>query len=187
MIKTSKNTLRILLSVAIAVLGLFGLHAYGENPGGTIRFAASQSGVALTGEFSDFAANLKFDPAHPETGTVKVSVTVSSVSTGTTSADELLRSEDFFDAKKFPVATFEATEFRALDPEHYIARGTFTLKGKSVPQTVAFTTTRAPEGRWFDGSFAISRLSFDVGQGEWSDTSTLDDGVQIQFHLLKKE
>ncbi len=68
-----------------------------------------------------------------------------------------------------------------------VAKGTFTLKGKSAPQTVVFTTTSAPQGQWFDGSFTISRLAFGVGQGEWSDTSTLDDAVQIQFHILQKK
>ncbi len=185
--KDLKNVLRNLLYVTISVLSLIGLSAYSENTGGTIRFAASQSGVALTGDFNDFAANVKFDPAHPDTGTVKVSVTVGSVSTGTASADELLRSEDFFDAKKFPQATFEATEFHAQGAGHYLAKGTFTLKGKSVPQTVVFTMASAPQGQWFDGSFTISRLAFGVGQGEWSDTSTLDDAVQIQFHILQKK
>ncbi len=68
-----------------------------------------------------------------------------------------------------------------------VAKGTFTLKGKSAPQTVVFTTTSAPQGQWIDGSFTISRLAFGVGQGEWSDTSTLDDAVQIQFHILQKK
>ncbi len=143
--------------------------------------------LTLQGTFNGFVANVKFDPASPDTGAVQVRVDVGSVSTGTASADELLRSEDFFDASKCPQATFEATDFHAQDTGDYLATGTFTLKGHAAPQTVAFTTTTDAQGQWFDGSFTISRLSFGVGQGEWSDTSTLDDAVQIQFHILQKK
>jgi polyisoprenoid-binding protein YceI len=180
-----KSVPRTLLYALVFMLGAISL-AYGDGSGSAIRFVASQSGVSLTGNFNDFAANVKFDPAHPETGTVKVGVNAGSVSTGTASADELLRSEDFFDATKFPQATFEASEFHVQDAKHYVAKGTFTLKGRAVPQTIVFTSKNDPQGQWFDGSFTISRLAFGVGQGEWSDTSTLDDPVQIQFHILQK-
>ncbi len=182
-----RGTLRILLYALIITLGVVSPSVYGDNSGGAVRFVASQSGVSLLGNFNDFSANVRFDPAHPDAGAVKVSVGVSSVSTGTASADELLRSEDFFDATKYPQATFEATEFLAQDTRHYIAKGTFTLKGHAVPQAIVFTTTSDPRGQWFDGSFTISRLAFSVGLGEWSDTSTLDDAVQIKFHILQKK
>jgi len=182
-----RSTLRNLLCAALALLGAISANAYGDNPAGAIRFLASQSGVTLQGTFNGFAANVKFDPAKPETGAVQVRVNVGSVSTGTASADELLRSEDFFDATKYPQATFEASDFRAQGAGHYVAKGTFTLKGHAVSQMVAFTTTTDAQGQWFDGSFTISRLSFGVGQGEWADTSTLDDAVQIQFHILQKK
>ncbi len=182
-----KGVPRTLLYALAFMLGGISLGAYGDGSGSTIKFLASQSGVSLQGTFNDFAASIKFDPAHPDAGTVKVGVTVGSVSTGTASADELLRSEDFFNATKFPQATFEASEFHVQDAGHYVAKGTFTLKGKAVPQTIVFTAKNDPQGQWFDGSFTISRLAFGVGQGEWSDTSTLDDAVQIQFHILQKK
>jgi polyisoprenoid-binding protein YceI len=179
-----RTSLRNLLYVAMLSLGAVSLNACGADRE-TIQFIASQSGVSLQGIFNGFAANIKFDPAHPEVGTVQARVDVGSVSTGTSSADELLRSEDFFDAKTHPQATFEATEFHAQDKGHYQAKGTFTLKGHSISLPVTFTTTDAPQGRWFDGTFTISRLIFQVGLGEWSDTSTLDDAVRVQFHILQ--
>lgn len=158
-----RTTVRNLLYAVVCTLGAISPSAYGADPGGAIRFVASQSGVSLQGTFNAFVANVKFDPARADAGTVQVSVDVGSVHTGTPSADELLRSEDFFDAAKFPQATFEASEFHAQDAGHYIAKGAFTLKGHTVPLTVTFATTTDPQGRWFDGSFTISRLSFGVG------------------------
>lgn len=178
-----KNAVRNLLCAVIFMLGGVGMSVDGATPGAVIGFRASQEGVALEGTFNDFVANLKFDPAHPDAGAVRVSVDVRSVSTGTAAANELIKSPDFFDAATFPQATFEATEFHAQDAGHYVAKGTFTLKGHTITLPVTFATVTSPQGRWFDGSFTISRTSFKVGQGEWSDTSTLDDAVQVQFHI----
>lgn len=180
-----KSTLRNLFYTALCMLTVVSANADGATSAGEIKFKASQEGVTLQGMFNDFAANVKFDPAQPEAGTVKVSVDVRSVSTGTPSANELIKSADFFDATAFPQATFEATEFHAQDAGHYVAKGTFSLKGHSVTLPVTFVTTTGPQGRWFDGAFTISRTLFKVGQGEWSDTSTLDDPVQILFHIAQ--
>lgn len=180
-----KSMLRNLFCAAICMLTVVSANADGATSAGEIKFKASQEGVTLQGMFNDFAANVKFDPAQPEVGTVKVSVDVRSVSTGTPSANELIKSADFFDAAAFPQATFEATEFHAQDAGHYVAKGTFSLKGHSVTLPVTFVTTVGPLGRWFDGTFTISRTLFKVGQGEWSDTSTLDDPVQILFHIVQ--
>ena len=180
-----KSLLQILFRVAVVILGNVGLSAV-ASPLGEIKFLASQEGVALQGTFNDFVANVKFDPARPDAGMVLVSVDVRSVNTGTPAANELIRSTDFFDANTFPQATFEASEFRVKDAGHYIAKGAFTLKGHTVSVPVTFVTTATPRGRWFDGSFTVSRTSIKVGQGEWADTSTLDDTVQIQFHILQE-
>jgi polyisoprenoid-binding protein YceI len=180
-----KSTLRNLLYAAIGTLSIVSPGADGAAPGGDIQFTAMQDGVSLQGSFNDFVANVKFDPVHPDAGAVKVSVDVHSVNTGTPAANEMIRGSDFFDAATFPQATFEASEFHAQDAGHYLAKGAFTLKGHTVTLPVAFATITGPQGRWFDGSFTISRTSFKVGQGEWADTSTLADAVKIQFHILQ--
>lgn len=180
-----KSTLRNLLYTVICMLYAVSVNADSAAAAGEIKFKASQEGVTLQGAFNDFAANVKFDPAKPEVGTVRVSVDVRSVSTGTPAANELIKSADFFNAAAFPQATFEASEFHAQDGGQYIAKGTFSLKGHSVTLPVTFVTTAGPQGRWFDGTFTISRTMFKVGQGEWSDTSTLDDPVQILFHIAQ--
>lgn len=182
-----RSAIRNLLYAAIFALSLSTAATYGDGPSGAIRFAASQEGVPLQGTFNEFAATVNFDPAKPETGTVRVRVDVGSVTTGIPAADEMLRGHDFFDAAKFPQATFEASEFHVQGAGHFIANGAFTLKGHKIPLPVTFTTSSDPRGQWFDGSFTLSRLMFGVGQGEWADPSTLDDAVKVQFHILQQK
>jgi polyisoprenoid-binding protein YceI len=38
-------------------------------------------------------------------------------------------------------------------------------------------------GATASGSFAIKRLAFDIGSGEWADTSMVADEVQVRFKL----
>ena len=36
----------------------------------------------------------------------------------------------------------------------------------------------------FDGSLPIKRLTYNIGDGEWKDTSTVADEVVIKFHVI---
>jgi polyisoprenoid-binding protein YceI len=172
------------LALSLAVLA--GVASQARTPDGSaIRFTAAQMGTPLQGSFEDFAATVDFDPEHPQGGSVHARVSVTSVNAGSREADDLLRSAGFFDAAHNAQASFDADSFAAEPGGRYRARGRFTLKGHSVDLPVSFTASQGPQGRWFDGSFAVSRLEFAVGQGEWSDTSTLDDRVEVSFHLLQ--
>lgn len=36
----------------------------------------------------------------------------------------------------------------------------------------------------FEGVLPIKRLQFNIGEGEWKDTSTVADDVQIKFRIV---
>lgn len=171
-----------LLGTAAAVMAALGSQARAPEAG-AIRFTAAQMGSPLQGSFESFTVQVDFDPAHPEKGTVHVQVPVDSVSAGSREANDLLRSAGFFDAAHFPTARFDAEKFVAQPDGRYLAQGSFTLKGRTVTLPVSFSAMSGPQGRWFEGRFGVSRLAFEVGQGEWSDTSTLDDRVEIAFRV----
>ncbi|WP_436231376.1 YceI family protein, partial [Caballeronia sp. LjRoot29] len=58
------------------------------------------------------------------------------------------------------------------------------IKGKSQNVTVPVTVTSQGATQTFDGSLPIKRTQFDVGSGEWKDTSVVADEVVIKFHLV---
>ncbi len=174
-----------LLGTAMAAIAAVGSQARAPELG-SIGFTAAQMGTPLRGSFEEFTVQLDFDPVHPESGTVRVQVPLASVSAGSRETDALLRSGSFFDAANFSQASFAADHFAAQPGGRYLARGSFSLKGHTVIQPVAFSVASDPKGRWLDGSFSVSRLEFGVGQGEWGDTSTLDDGVEIVFHIRQE-
>ncbi len=172
----------------IALLVVAALDARPATPAaapGTLHFIATQEGTRLQGSFTRFAIALAFDPARPADATVHVQVALDSVDAGAAQANGLLRSTDFFDTATFPGAEFAAHGFRALPDGGYEALGTFSLKGRRTTLPVRFGIAPAPEGRWIDGSFVLSRLAYGIGQAQWSDTTTLDDAVTVRFHVLQ--
>jgi polyisoprenoid-binding protein YceI len=173
----------MMLASASIVIGSMVFGAQAVNETSKIVFTATQSDVAVDGGFGKFAADVVFDPASPAAGKVNLVINMGSVTTGNQEADDLLKSGDFFDVAHFPQATFVSTTIAAKDAGHYRAVGQFTLKGRSAAIVVPFTAR--PEGTGFriEGGVPVSRLAYRVGEGQWADTGTLADQVQIHFSL----
>ncbi len=150
---------------------------------GHIAFTATQVDVPLSGEFRKFAADVDFDPTKPEVGKVDLVIDLGSVSTGSTDADQLLKGADFFDVAQFPQATFVSQAITAADAGYFQARGALTLKGHSIGLLVPFSARPEGDDLRIEGSVPISRLAYQVGEGEWLDTGTLADRVEIRFDL----
>jgi polyisoprenoid-binding protein YceI len=49
---------------------------------------------------------------------------------------------------------------------------------------VPVTVTQQGATQTFDGSLPIKRTQYDVGTGEWKDTSVVSDDVVIKFHIV---
>ncbi len=151
--------------------------------GERLEFIARQTEVDLTGSFARYQADIAFDPAHPEQGHARIQIDLASADAGGADADALVRGNEFFDVAHFPQASFESTAITARGDGSFVARGPLTLKGHRGEVLIPFTLRREGERSWFEGQATISRLAYDVGRGQWADTSTLDDEVRIRFRL----
>ena len=119
----------------------------------TIRFAKS------SGSFT-------FDPAHPEATKLEVSVDISSLSTDWEARDTELKGPMFFNAEKFPVATFTAASLTKVDANHAKVNGQLTLLGVTKPVEMEVTLRGAGKGMMgdtragFEAHMAIQRSDF---------------------------
>src|SRR6185437_10252055 len=83
----------------------------------TLNRAASRIGFSIghfvvsstEGRFTGFDGTLNVPRDAPERGKVVIHVTPASIDTGIAARDEHLRTADFFDVEKFPVAGFESS------------------------------------------------------------------------------
>jgi polyisoprenoid-binding protein YceI len=97
----------------------------------TIAFAVPILGglSRVTGKFTDYDLSVVYDEADITKSSVNATIHVASIDTGIADRDKDLRSAGFFDVDKYPTITFVSHSIEKKDDTHFIAHGTFTMKG----------------------------------------------------------
>lgn len=148
-----------------------------------IRFVSRQMGVPVEGRFKAFDAKLAFDPARPAAASIAFSVDTGSATLGVRETDAELPKPVWFAVAQFPKASFQSTTVKRLEATRFEVAGKLTIKGVTsdvvVPVSLAQTGTQTVAS----GSFPLKRLTFRIGDQEWSDTSMVADEVQVNFRL----
>jgi polyisoprenoid-binding protein YceI len=109
---------------------------------------------------------------------------VASNDLGDESYNDQVRGKDWFDAKTYPSATFVSSAIAPAGGNQFKVTGKLTIKGKSQTVVVPVTVSQQGAVQTFDGSLPIKRSQFDIGTGEWKDTSVVADEVVIKFHIV---
>ena len=150
----------------------------------TLTFTSRQMGVPVQGRFPKFTARIAFDPAKPETAKVEFSVDLGSTDAGSKDANDEVVGKQWFNVKMVPAATFTSSAVKSLGPGRFEVTGPLTIKGKAQPVTAAFTYKLDGANGVFDGSFALRRIDFAIGEGAWADLSTVANEVQVNFRVV---
>jgi polyisoprenoid-binding protein YceI len=188
------SRLLLTLTLAAALLGALVQPALAQSrpamlqpAGSEIAFTTRQMGVPVEGRFGKFSAQIALDPKKPEAGSVAFAIDTGSARFGSAELDAEVPKPIWLSVAKFPQASFQSTAVKAAGPGRFDVAGKLTIKGIvhdiSVPVQVTQAGTGAARVSTASGSFAIKRLAFQVGEGEWTDTSLLADDVQIRFKL----
>jgi polyisoprenoid-binding protein YceI len=195
-LKTSFTPVRVAVSarraaaaIAIALAVPLALtardaHAQIDAAHSTITATSKQMNVPVEGKFTKFSAQLAFDPAKPAAGSAQVDVDMTSYDLGDETYNDEVRGKDWFDAKTFPSATFVSSAIAPAGADRFNVTGKLTIKGKSQTVVVPVTVTTQGAAHVFDGALTIRRSQYDVGLGEWKDTSVVADDVVIKFHFV---
>ncbi len=149
-----------------------------------VSFGYKQMGVPMEGRFGKFSAQVAFDPDKPGSAHARIDITLASVDSGSSDADESVQGKLWFDTKNYPLASFVSTGVKPLGGNRYQAAGKLTIKGKTLDVSSPVVLTVNGNSAQFDGSFTVKRLSYGVGIGEWTDLDTVADDIQIRFHLV---
>jgi polyisoprenoid-binding protein YceI len=84
------------------------------------------------GLFGDVAGTLTLDPKAPDKAKVSIDIPIEAIKTTSDALDKHLKSPDFFDAAKFPMAHFESTAVKVSGASAKIS-GNLTIKGVTKP------------------------------------------------------
>ncbi|SHE32817.1 Polyisoprenoid-binding protein YceI [Lampropedia hyalina DSM 16112] len=148
-----------------------------------IRFTAKQLGVSVNGQFKKFAGDVQLDPQNLAGSSVKITVDTGSATMNNAEADANLPQPVWFNVAQFPQATFQSSRIEQLEAGKYQASGKLTVKGVSTDVVVPVSLSQSNGLTIATGTLPIERLTYKIGDGEWSDTSMVANEVQVQFKL----
>lgn len=151
-----------------------------------LTFVGEQAGAKFEGGFEKFTADIAFDPKDLAASRFDVKIDTASVNTQDEERDSTIKSADLFDVKRFPAARYVAEKFTDKGGNKFSATGKLTLRNVTKDVPIDFTFESKDGGAWLKGTANIKRLDFGVGQGEWKDTSTVGNDVQVRFALRLK-
>lgn len=121
--------------------------------------------------FGKVDGSITYDPAKVGASKVEVTLPLSGLNSHVGDFDDHLRSDDFFDAAKFPNITFKSISVKAAGEGKLTVVGDLTIKGITKPVTLAVTINKIGvqpmakrEAAGFNATTTIKRSDFGVGK-----------------------
>ncbi|HEX3493610.1 MAG TPA: YceI family protein [Streptosporangiaceae bacterium] len=140
-----------------------------------VSFSAKHLGMmTVRGHFTEVAATADIDPAHPESSSVEITISVASIQTNHEARDNDLRSSNFLEVDKYPTMTFKSTGVTAGGPDKYTLTGDLTIKGHTHP--VSLDVTRY-------GEFNDPMMGHRIAYGATTQINRKDFGLSFSMVL----
>lgn len=142
-----------------------------------------QMGVPVEAKFKQFTAQIDYDAAKPAASKANVEIQTASLDLGDPDYNKEVAKKEWFNTAQFPKASFVSTAIAPAGAGKLNVSGKLTIKGRSAD--VRFPLSVKTEGgkQVFEGQLPIKRLAFNIGEGEWKDTSMVADEVVIKFRV----
>ena len=136
-----KRTIAVLLTILAATAFVLAQSEWKlDKVHSSILFTVRHMVISdVTGSFKDFTVALKSEKDDFSDAEVHSTIKVASISTDNTMRDNHLKSDDFFNAEKFPEINFKSTSFEKLDDNKYKITGDLTIR--DVTKNVTFDAT----------------------------------------------
>lgn len=146
----------------------------------------------VRGSFTDWHADLFYDPAAPERSSVSFVAEAASIATGNARRDADLRGEAFFDVARFPRLRFHSTSVTP-GADGFSVAGVLTIRDSSRPVRFRVTILQPravdPFGNWrvsFGASLTLNRRDFGViGPPFWN--HAISDSVTIEMEIPARQ
>jgi polyisoprenoid-binding protein YceI len=133
-----------------------------------------------------FGAQIDFDAANPDASKATVDIDIASFDLGDPDYNREVLKKEWFNAAQFPKASFVSTKIRGHGPGKLEVSGKLTIKGKTTEVSFPMSVKKEGVVQIFEGNLPIRRLTFNIGDGEWKDTSVVADEVVIRFRVIAK-
>jgi polyisoprenoid-binding protein YceI len=176
-----RNTALLALTVALPVLAA---QLKTDPAKSSVSAVFKQMNVPVEGKFKRFNAQIDYNSAKPETSKAAMEIDVASFDLGDAEFNKEAQKKDWFNGPQFPKATFVSSALKPAAGGKLDVSGKLTIKGKTADITFPLTVKQEGATQVFEGALPIKRLAFNIGEGEWKDTSMVADEVMIKFRVV---
>ena len=144
--------------------------------GYSIGFSSNEA----SGIFKGFKGSIVFDDQNPAASKFDVLIDVTSINTGNGLQNKHAKSDEWFDAAKYPQIHFSSQKFVKAG-NGYQVTGNLEMHGAVKLITIPFTFQKTAKGAVFAGSFTVNRNDFKIGKpgGEVDDQIKIDVSVPV--------
>ena len=139
----------------------------------------------VQGEFKSIEGFIELDVNEKKNNKAIFSVEINDLDMNYIKYKNLLLSNIFFDATKFPKAVIDTKKFSYKNEREIELEVELTLKGRSeIVPLIIYITRLAEELVQIQCELIFSRTNFEIGIGKWQNTSILKDKVKIKTNLF---
>jgi polyisoprenoid-binding protein YceI len=182
-----KKTKILMLLISMALIAT--MNVFGEGPitwkldGSHSKVTFSVMHMAISeveGEFKKFEGTFTSDDDDFKNAIITFTIDVNSVNTDNERRDGHLKSDDFFNAEKFPTITFKGKSFKKIDSKKYILIGDLTIRDVTKEIELAVIYNGKTNDNWgntragFKVAGKINRQEFKL---KWNDKTGAGDAV----------
>lgn len=150
----------------------------------TVTATFKQMNVPVESPFKKFDAAIDYNPSAPDAAKATVNVDTASLDLGEADMNKEVAKKEWFNSAQFPKASFVSTGIKSAGAGKLTVTGKLTIKGRVADVTFPLSVKTEGGKQVFDGSLPIKRLAYNIGEGEWKDTSMVADEVTIKFHVV---
>lgn len=148
-----------------------------------VGFVINNFGISIDGSFNGLAGDIQFDGNHPTQAKFDVTVKTATINTGNKKRDNHLRSDDFFDAVKFPLIRIKGELPKpTADGKSYILQATIDMHGITGQTSIPFTVKKEGDAWLFEGTFTVNRLNYKVG----GTSMTMADEAKVSLKIYAR-
>ncbi|MBC7575176.1 MAG: YceI family protein [Herminiimonas sp.] len=183
---TAPRRLAVVSSLALAIFipSLASAVLKTDPAGSSVSAVFKQLNVPVEAKFRKFSAQIDFDAAKPAAAKATVEIDIPSFDLGDPDYNKEVLKKEWFNAAQFPKASFVSSAITPGAAGKFTVAGKLTIKGKTTDVSFPLTLKQEAGHQVFDGALPIKRLTFNIGDGEWKDTSVVADEVIIKFHVV---
>jgi polyisoprenoid-binding protein YceI len=140
------------------------------------------------GRFKDVSGRVHYDPTSPRGSSIDITVNTASLDTSNAGRDSVLRSDDFFDAQRFPTMRFVSRHVEPRPDRTLAVSGDLTLHGVTRAIDVIVRVNgvthvdHVGDLAGFETTFHINRTAFGVNGTRWTG-GKLVISTDVEIHL----